>query len=67
MKMLNYYNASHSLYFVFELEEKIKLDTEYHFDKHSLILMNKLAELKSNYRPFTLNLMELAQIRKLNN
>jgi hypothetical protein len=63
MKKINYDDASHSLYFVFELAEKIKLDATYRFDKQSAILTGKLAELKSNYRPFTLNLMELSTIR----
>ena len=67
IKNLNYNNPSHSLYFVFELIEKIDLDAAYHFDTQSLDLKNKLKELKSNYRPFTLNLLELAKLRKLNN
>ena len=60
---LGYKGASHPLYFVFELAEKIALDATYRFDEQSSILSNKLAELKSYYRPFTLNLMELSKIR----
>jgi predicted component of viral defense system (DUF524 family) len=67
MKDLQYKNPSHPLYLVFELAEKIELDDTYHFDKHSPNLSNKLAELGSNYRPFTMNLLELAEIRKLIN
>jgi predicted component of viral defense system (DUF524 family) len=63
MKKINYDDASHSLYFVFELAEKITLDATYRFDKESSLLSSKLTELKSKYRPFTLNLMELANIR----
>jgi len=63
MKKLNYDDANHSLYFVFELAEKINLDATYRFDKQSAILKGKLADLKSNFRPFTLNLMELSKIR----
>ena len=63
MKKIKYDDASHSLYFVFELIEKIDLDASYQFDKQSSILTRKLEELKSNYRPFTLNLMELSNIR----
>ncbi|MFM7683119.1 MAG: DUF2357 domain-containing protein, partial [Bacteroidota bacterium] len=63
MKKLNYDDANHSLYFVFELAEKMNLDATYRFDNQSAILTGKLAELKSNYRPFTLNLMELSTIR----
>ena len=63
IKKLNYEEASHSLYFVFELEEKIDLDASYQFDKQSSLLSSKLAELKSKYRPFTVNLIELANIR----
>ena len=63
MIKLGYKGASHPLYFVFELAEKIALDATYRFDEQSSILSNKLAELKSYYRPFTLNLMELSKIR----
>lgn len=64
MKKLGYENPSHSLYFVFEIAQKINLDSTYHFDKKSTLLSSKLAELNSTYRPFTMNLMELAQVRK---
>jgi len=67
MKDLQYKNPSHPLYLVFELAEKIELDVTYHFDKQAPVLANKLAELESHYRPFTLNLLELAQVRKFNN
>jgi predicted component of viral defense system (DUF524 family) len=63
MIKLGYKGASHPLYFVFELAEKIALDATYRFDEQSSILSKKLAELKSYYRPFTLNLMELSKIR----
>jgi predicted component of viral defense system (DUF524 family) len=63
LKKLKYEDASHSMYFVFELIEKIDLDASYQFDKDSTLLSNKLTELKSKYRPFTLNLMELSNIR----
>lgn len=66
LKNLNYNNPRHSLYFVFELMDRIELDATYHFDENSEILTNKLAELKSKFLPFTINLMELSQIRKLN-
>jgi hypothetical protein len=67
MKVLKYKNPSHPLYLVFELAEKIQLDATYHFDKLAPVLANKLAELESHHRPFTLNLLELAQVRILNN
>ena len=67
MQVLQYNNPSHPLYLVFELVEKIELDATYHFDKQAPALANKLAELESNYRPFTLSLLELAQVRKFNN
>jgi predicted component of viral defense system (DUF524 family) len=67
MKKLQYKNPSHPLYLVFELAEKIELGGTYHFDKLSPNISSKLVELKSNYRPFTLNLLELVQVRKLNN
>jgi len=63
MIKLGYKGAIHPLYFVFELAEKIALDATYRFDEQSSILSKKLAELKSYYRPFTLNLMELSKIR----
>jgi hypothetical protein len=63
LKKNDYQDAHHSLYFVYELDEKIELDFTYKFDKDSSILTEKLSELKSNYRPFTLSLMELANIR----
>ena len=67
MQNLNYSNPSHSLYFVYELVEKIDLDAAYQFDMQSLELTSKLNELKSNYRPFTLDLLALARLRKLVN
>jgi predicted component of viral defense system (DUF524 family) len=63
LKKNDYQDAHHSLYFVYELDEKIELDSNYKFDKDSSILREKLSELKSNYRPFTLSLMELDKIR----
>ena len=63
MKKSGYVNPSHSLYFVFELAEKIELNATYCFDNKSPIISGKLSELESNYRPFTLNLMELVKVR----
>jgi len=65
MENLNYNKPSHSLYFVYELQEKIELDTTYYFDEKSANLSNKLSVLKTRYLPFTINLLELAQLRKL--
>ena len=63
MIKLGYKGASHQLYFVFELAEKIALDATYRFDEQCAVLTSRLAQLKSNYLPFTLNLMELSKIR----
>ncbi len=63
MIKLGYKGASHPLYFVFELAEKIALDATYRFNEQSAVLASRLAQLKSNYLPFTLNLMELSKIR----
>ena len=67
MEKSGYVNPSHALYFVFEIAAKIDLDVTYCFDKQSTLVSSKLADLNSKYRPFTLNLMELAQVRKINN
>ncbi len=64
IKATQYDNPGHELYFIYELEKMIPLDSSYVFDRESKILKDRLEKLKSNFQPFTLSLIELTKLRQ---
>lgn len=51
-------------YFLYDLGKRIELDN-FKFDLSHDLLQNKIQELKQTMRPFTISLLELAQVRSI--